>query len=72
MGEDVTDCLVEKTVTACLVEVFVDGMSSRSSAVDGSNRKAMNRNWANQKANPALKGKTGINITNRQNMRDFV
>ena len=26
-----------------------------------SNRKAMNRNWSNQKANPALKTKTGIN-----------
>ena len=25
-----------------------------------SNRKAMNRNWSNQKANPALKTKTGI------------
>ena len=24
-----------------------------------SNRKAMNRNWSNQKANPALKNKTG-------------
>ena len=24
-----------------------------------SNRKAMNRNWSNQKANPALKTKTG-------------
>ena len=26
---------------------------------DKSNRKAMNRNWSNQKANPALKPKTG-------------
>ena len=26
-----------------------------------SNRKAMNRNWSNQKANPALKTKAGIN-----------
>ena len=26
---------------------------------DKSNRKAMNRNWSNQKANPALKTKTG-------------
>ena len=34
-----------------------------------SNRKAMNRDWNNQKANPALKTKNGkqINITNRQN-----
>ena len=28
-------------------------------AVEKSNRKAMNRNWSNQKANPALKTKTG-------------
>ena len=27
--------------------------------VKKSNRKAMNRNWSNQKANPALKTKTG-------------
>ena len=27
--------------------------------VHKSNRKAMNRNWSNQKANPALKTKTG-------------
>ena len=26
---------------------------------DKSNRKAMNRNWGNQKANPALKTKAG-------------
>ena len=34
-----------------------------------SNRKAMNRDWSNQKANSALKAKTGNkkNITNRQN-----
>ena len=32
------------------------------------NRKAMNRNWGNQKTKPALKTKTGkINITNKQN-----
>ena len=27
--------------------------------IDNSNRKAMNRNWSNQKANPALKTKAG-------------
>ena len=27
--------------------------------IDKSNRKAMNRNWSNQKANPALKSKVG-------------
>ena len=29
------------------------------SACDKSNRKAMERNWSNQKANPALKTKAG-------------
>ena len=28
-------------------------------SLDKSNRKAMNRNWHNQKANPPLKTKTG-------------
>ena len=31
------------------------------SRIRKSNRKAMNRNWSNQKANPALKTKTGKN-----------
>ena len=30
-----------------------------SKYLDKSNRKAMNRNWSNQKANPALKTKAG-------------
>ena len=34
-------------------------MSSRSRNYNKSNRKAMNRNWSNQKAYPALKTKTG-------------
>ena len=29
------------------------------SNIDESNRKAMNRNWSNQKANPPLKTKAG-------------
>ena len=33
--------------------IFFDTVEIRS------NRKAMNRNWSNQKANPALKTKTG-------------
>ena len=42
-------------MVACLVHVsFLLAMR-----VYGSNRKAMNRNWSNQKANPALKTKAG-------------
>ena len=33
---------------------------SLNNIVDKSNRKAMNRNWSNQKANPALKTKTHV------------
>ena len=42
---------------------------SKKCLINESNRKTMNRNWCNQKANPTLKTKTGnkINITNRQN-----
>ena len=36
------------TLSLCLIEANLT-----------SNRKAMNRNWSNQKANPALKTKTG-------------
>ena len=36
----------------------VDHISSLTSIIE-SNRKAMNRNWSNQKANPALKTKAG-------------
>ena len=39
-----------------------------------SNRKAMNRNWSNQKANPALKTKTGNKICKiklKQNRNSF-
>ena len=32
---------------------------SQRKALEKSNRKAMNRNWSNQKANPALKTKAG-------------
>ena len=31
----------------------------RHDNINGSNRKAMNRNWSNQKSNPALKTKAG-------------
>ena len=49
----------------CIVFFFViDIFSSpvpkaRRRAYSISNRKAMNRNWSNQKTNPALKTKTG-------------
>ena len=35
------------------------GPSHRGASSSKSNRKAMNRNWSNQKANPALKTKAG-------------
>ena len=34
-------------------------MAPCNRVANGSNRKAMNRNWSNQKANPALKTKAG-------------
>ena len=34
-------------------------IESVSESISESNRKAMNRNWSNQKANPALKTKAG-------------
>ena len=39
-------------------DVFEDSISDREIMIK-SNRKAMNRNWSNQKANPALKTKAG-------------
>ena len=39
-----------------VVEVILNQHAAESNR---SNRKAMNRNWSNQKANPALKTKTG-------------
>ena len=35
------------------------GSKEINNNISKSNRKAMNRNWSNQKANPALKTKTG-------------
>ena len=34
-------------------------VGSSGKKLEKSNRKAMNRNWSNQKANPALKTKAG-------------
>ena len=51
------------------VNVLINRYKKKTLKFFESNRKAMNRNWSNQKANPTLKTKTGnkINITNRQN-----
>ena len=46
----------------CYLNYIVNLMGefdSKFSGMYNSNRKAMNRNWSNQKANPALKTKTG-------------
>ena len=40
------------------IDTLVDGADIENK-YDKSNRKAMNRNWSNQKANPALKTKAG-------------
>ena len=40
-------------------KVYLCGLLVYVNSVNESNRKAMNRNWGNQKANPALKTKTG-------------
>ena len=39
--------------------VFLINIRSAPQAAKESNRKEMNRNWSNQKANPALKTKAG-------------
>ena len=41
------------------MELFSIKLTSTLDKEYESNRKAMNRNWSNQKANPALKTKTG-------------
>ena len=40
-------------------QVLISKVSGISSKLNKSNRKAMNRNWSNQRANPALKTKAG-------------
>ena len=47
-------------VTNCCKLLKVNQAAKRAvSSTVKSNRKAMNRNWSNQKANPALKTKAG-------------
>ena len=38
---------------------LVTQIDAEHNEITKSNRKAMNRNWSNQKANPVLKTKTG-------------
>ena len=57
-----TKALISYAVTAQLICVFIFAYAkSRFSLNEAhiSNKKAMNRNWGNQKANSALKTKTG-------------
>ena len=42
-----------------LIHFHTKSLSSEENSYTKSNRKAMNRNWSNQKANPALKTKAG-------------
>ena len=42
-----------------LPESLISSSELSDDSVSKSNRNAMNRNWGNQKANPALKTKTG-------------
>ena len=46
-------CPITKAISAEL------GIETLRMSLEKSNRKAMNRNWSNQKANPALKTKAG-------------
>ena len=56
MAADGTPCFASHLGLFCLpLSHKKDAMLKR----DKSNRKAMNRNWSNQKANPALKTKAG-------------
>ena len=65
--EDSIDSRYMKDFETCSFRSDIDDLSGKTKMpeLDGkimdntSNRKAMNRNWGNQKANPALKPKTG-------------
>ena len=51
---------VWSTVPSMELDIYWPVLSTvPSKELDKSNRKAMNRNWSNQKANPALKTKAG-------------
>ena len=45
-----------KYLNACIVLQYIN---YKAELTDKINRKAMHRNWSNQKANPALKTKAG-------------
>ena len=66
--EEEADGIVNSIDTTCTKYMIEIGLAKTKIIInnpDGfrrenkSNRKAMNRNWSNQKANPALKTKTG-------------
>ena len=63
MTKDCTQPLRIGNITAlngCAGRLFgAAKLQDHKNSANKSNRKAMNRNWHNQKANPALKTKTG-------------
>ena len=52
-------CLIPGHFTFCTVSKYLLRTNCILFYYYKSNRKAMNRNWSNQKANPALKTKAG-------------
>ena len=50
---------IHYTFSSVWVVVWPPFWEIAAHSVSKSNRKAMNRNWSNQKANPAFKTKTG-------------
>ena len=48
-----------KVQNGVLDKLLYEDVKSKNAKTYRSNRKAMNRNWSNQRANPALKTKTG-------------
>ena len=55
----ITYCIVVVFVVGCLLNCLYFIYDAAQFSHCRSNRKAMNRNWCNQKANPALKTKAG-------------
>ena len=54
------NCLVNSHVAKKTLRIGYEPHKDSEVSVNKSNRKAMNRNWSNQKANPALKTKTTL------------
>ena len=55
----ISDAEIKCEEVVKLLGIDIDYKLSFDQHISKSNRKAMNRNWSNQKANPALKTKTG-------------